>query len=64
MATACWAFIVAKATSPKAAPTLVFSSLQGTNKEIHQQVIHKAVWMAWGHFLEPGLRLRFAHNAA
>jgi hypothetical protein len=62
MATACWAFIVAKATSAKAAPTLVFSSLQGTNKEIHQQVIHKPVWMSWGHYLAPELAARFARN--
>jgi hypothetical protein len=62
MATACWAFIVAKATSAKAAPMLVFSSLQGTNKENYQQVIHKAVWMAWGHFNRFKLRARHALN--
>jgi hypothetical protein len=42
MATACWAFIVAKSTPPKTAPMLDFSSLQGTNKQIHQQLIHKS----------------------
>jgi hypothetical protein len=31
MATACWAFIVAKSTLPEAAYFLVFRSLQGTN---------------------------------
>jgi hypothetical protein len=46
----CWAFILATASPPTPAPTLVFLSLQGTNKEIHQQLIHKAVWMAWGQF--------------
>ena len=33
MATACWAFIVAKSTAPKAAPMLDFCSLQRANKE-------------------------------
>jgi hypothetical protein len=32
MATACWGFIVAKSTSLKPAPMLVFRSLQGTNR--------------------------------
>jgi hypothetical protein len=44
----CWAFIVATASLPPPAPTLVFSSLQGTNRKIYQQLIHKAVWMSWG----------------
>jgi hypothetical protein len=48
MATACWAFIVVKATPPEAAPTLVFSSLQGTNSDFHPQVFHKSMWTAWG----------------
>jgi hypothetical protein len=33
MATACWAFIVAKRPSREAAPVLVFRSLQAANKE-------------------------------
>jgi hypothetical protein len=58
MATACWAFILATASPPKAAPMLVFLSLQGTNKEIHQQLIHKAVWMAWGQFSRASLHAK------
>jgi hypothetical protein len=50
MATACWASIVAKATPQPAAVTLVFSSLQGTNKEFHPQLVHKGMWMSWGLF--------------
>src|SRR3954467_5756212 len=48
MATACWAFIVAKSTLRKTAPLLDFSSLRAANIEIHQQVIHKSMWTAWG----------------
>jgi hypothetical protein len=48
MATACWAFIVAKSTRLETAPILDLSSLQGANREIHQQLIHKALWIAWG----------------
>jgi hypothetical protein len=48
MATACWAFIVAKSTPPKTAPLLDFQPLQRTNKEIHQQLIHRTLWMFWG----------------
>jgi hypothetical protein len=33
MATACWAFIVAKRVGREAAPALVFRSLQAANKE-------------------------------
>jgi hypothetical protein len=51
----CWAFILATASPPGPAPTLVFLSLQGTNKESHQQLIHKAVWMAWGQFSQASL---------
>jgi len=51
MATACWAFIVAKSTALETAPLLDFSSLQGANIEIHPQVIHKSMWTAWGYFL-------------
>jgi hypothetical protein len=56
MATACWAFIVAKATSLEPAPTLVISSLQGTNMKIHQQLIHNVLWIRWGQFQRPSLR--------
>jgi len=48
MATACWAFIVAKSTLRKTAPLLDFSSLRAANIEIHQQLIHKSMWTAWG----------------
>jgi hypothetical protein len=47
MATACWAFIVAKSTSRKAAPMLVFRSLRGANSKrystAYQQACHRAV---------------------
>jgi hypothetical protein len=48
MATACWAFIVAKSTPLETAPLLDFLSLQCANTEICQQVIHKSMWMGWG----------------
>jgi len=48
MATACWAFIVAKSTLLEAAPILDFCALLGSNIEIHQQLIHKRLWIAWG----------------
>jgi hypothetical protein len=48
MATACWAFIVAKSTPLETAPLLDFKPLRGANTTIHPQVIHKAVWMHWG----------------
>jgi hypothetical protein len=48
MATACWAFIVAKSTPLETAPLLDFSSLQATNIETYPQVIHKSMWTAWG----------------
>ena len=56
MATACWDFIVAKATPLEPAPTLDISSLRGTNMEIHQQLIHKPLWMCWGQLQLPSLR--------
>jgi hypothetical protein len=49
MATACWAFIVAKSTAPKAAPMLDFCSLQRANKKIYPHIINKALWTAWGY---------------
>jgi hypothetical protein len=48
MATACWAFIVAKSTPREAAPILDLRPLQVTNNEFHQQLIHKVLWIAWG----------------
>jgi hypothetical protein len=50
MATACWAFIVAKSTRREAAPILDFSSLQRANSKIHQQLINKRLWITWGQF--------------
>jgi hypothetical protein len=55
MATACWAFIVAKSTSPKTAPLLDFGSLHATNIEIRQQDIHNWLWTIWGYFCRLGL---------
>jgi hypothetical protein len=48
MATACWAFIVAKSTPLETAPILDLMPLRGTNKGIHPQLIHKRLWMFWG----------------
>jgi len=48
MATACWAFIVAKSTPRKTAPILDFSSLHAANSEFHPQLIHKSMWTTWG----------------
>jgi hypothetical protein len=48
MATACWAFIVAKSTPPETAPLLDFSSLQAANSKIYTQDIHKNLWTACG----------------
>jgi hypothetical protein len=56
MATACWAFIVAKAIPLEPAPTLDISSLRGTNMKIHQQLIHIVLWTGWGQFDVPALR--------
>jgi hypothetical protein len=47
--TACWAFIVAKSTGPKAAPMLEFRSLQRANKKFHPHIIHKGLWTVWGY---------------
>jgi hypothetical protein len=57
MATACWAFIVATATTLEPAPTLDISSLQGTNMEIYQQFIHNTLWTDWGQLQMPSLRV-------
>jgi hypothetical protein len=43
LATACWAFIVAKSTAWEAAPMLDFEPLQGANMKNHPQVIHMLV---------------------
>jgi hypothetical protein len=48
MATACWAFIVAKSTAPETAPLLDFFPLQRANRKNHQQLIHNCLWMVWG----------------
>jgi hypothetical protein len=48
MATACWAFIVAKRPPPKTAPLLDFTPLRVANIKIYQQFIHKYLWVAWG----------------
>jgi hypothetical protein len=48
MATACWAFIVAKSIPWKAAPMLDFASLWGTNKESYKQIINKSLCVRWG----------------
>src|SRR5260221_2765375 len=48
LATACWDFIVVKRGWLQTAPLLDFSSLQCANTKIHQQVIHKCLWMSWG----------------
>jgi hypothetical protein len=42
MATACWAFIVAKSTPPETAPMLHFCPLQSANSDFSPQVIHNA----------------------
>jgi hypothetical protein len=55
MATACWWFIVATAIPLEPAPTLVISSLRGTNMKIYQQLIHNLLWMGWGQFPLPSL---------
>jgi hypothetical protein len=40
MATACWAFILAKSPPLQAAFLLAWLSLQGANSKIYQQLIH------------------------
>jgi hypothetical protein len=40
MATACWAFIVAKRTGLETAPLLDFRSLHLANIDFHPQLIH------------------------
>jgi hypothetical protein len=40
MATACWAFIVAKSTLPEPAPMLVFLSLSYSNRRLYAQDIN------------------------
>jgi hypothetical protein len=55
MATACWAFIVAKSTPLKTASLLDFSSLRAANIKNHPQVINKSMWTVWGYFSTPAL---------
>ena len=57
MATACWAFILAKATLLEPAPIFDILSLRGTNMEIYQQLIHKYLWTSWGLLHVPSLSL-------
>jgi hypothetical protein len=54
LATACWDFIVVKSTELQTAPLLDLSPLQAANTKIHQQVIHKSLWTAWGQFSPRG----------
>jgi hypothetical protein len=58
MATACWAFIVAKRASLQAAPLLDFGALRVTNRTISQQLIHKALWTPWGYSRRPLFRAK------
>jgi len=48
MATACWAFIVAKSTPLETAPLLDFSPLRAANIKNRPQDIHKSMWTSWG----------------
>jgi hypothetical protein len=64
MATACWAFIVATATTLEPAPTLDILPLRGTNMEIYQQFIHKRLWTGWGQFQVPSLRVPGARKGS
>jgi hypothetical protein len=48
MATACWAFIVAKRLLLKTAPALDFTPLRVTNIKSYQQFMNKSLWVAWG----------------
>jgi hypothetical protein len=48
LATACWAFIVAKRPKPETAPLLDFLPLRVANNDFHPQVIHKCLWVNWG----------------
>ena len=60
LATACWEFIVVKRGWLQTAPLLDFASLQRANREIHQQVIHKCLWMSWGYFCRAVFVARFS----
>jgi len=48
MATACWAFIVAKRIGRETAPALVSRPLQPANKDFYQQLIHRFLWISCG----------------
>jgi hypothetical protein len=41
LATACWAFIVAKSIALEAAPMLDFGPLRAANRKSHQQLVHR-----------------------
>ncbi|MCW5656436.1 MAG: hypothetical protein KIT60_01925 [Burkholderiaceae bacterium] len=66
MATACWAFIVAKSTSRKSAPMLVFRSLQGANSKqdstAYQQARHSPPAVAVPGRLARGVGLQEANS--
>jgi hypothetical protein len=63
LATACWDFIVVKTAGLQTAPLLDFSSLQPANTKIHQQVIHKVLWMSWGQFCRPFVVVRIGKSS-
>src|SRR5687767_12911596 len=50
MATACWAFIVAKSPPLQAAYLLGSRPLQGANSNFHPQVINSTLCIPWGQF--------------
>ena len=53
MATACWAFIVAKSPPLQAAYFLGSRPLQGANSKIHPQLINNTLCIPWGQFHSP-----------
>jgi len=50
LATACWAFIVAKTTRAETASLLDFASLHLANSDLSTQVINMFLLMTWGYF--------------
>jgi hypothetical protein len=56
MATACWAFIVAKSPPLQAAYLLGSRPLQGANSDFHPQLINSALCIPWGQFQSPPAR--------
>jgi hypothetical protein len=63
MATACWAFIVAKRPVREAAPMLDFCSLHDANSNFCSQLINKALWTGWGYSIGLGSRPARRANA-